>query len=61
MGSVMLEENVVSTAGVRFRMGVAELRRVIEDAGFRPAQRDFFYRPLEPVADAPSLETAGAR
>ncbi len=46
MGSVMLEENVVSTAGVKFRMGVAELRRVIEDAGYRPAQRDFFYRPL---------------
>jgi cyclic dehypoxanthinyl futalosine synthase len=42
MGSVMLEENVVSTAGVKFRMGVAELRRVIEDAGYRPAQRDFF-------------------
>jgi cyclic dehypoxanthinyl futalosine synthase len=47
MGSVMLEENVVSTAGVKFRMGVAELRRVIEDAGYVPAQRDFFYRPLE--------------
>jgi len=51
MGSVMLEENVVSTAGVRFRMGVAELRRVIEDAGYLPAQRDFFYRPLEAVAE----------
>jgi len=54
MGSVMLEENVVSTAGVKFRMGVAELRRVIEDAGYRPAQRDFFYRPLvaEPAGAA---------
>jgi cyclic dehypoxanthinyl futalosine synthase len=57
MGSVMMEENVVSTAGVRFRMGVAELRRVISDAGYTPAQRDFFYRPLEaPVV----LETAAA-
>ena len=55
MGSVMLEENVVSTAGVRFRMGVAELRRVIEDAGFAPAQRDFFYRPLEPVAETAAV------
>jgi cyclic dehypoxanthinyl futalosine synthase len=60
MGSVMLEENVVSTAGVRFRMGVAELRRVIEDAGYVPAQRDFFYRPLEPVP-APEPAAAGAR
>jgi cyclic dehypoxanthinyl futalosine synthase len=66
MGSVMLEENVVSTAGVRFRMGVAELRRVIEDAGYVPAQRDFFYRPLAsaPAAPAPAGEAvsaAGAR
>ena len=59
MGSVMLEENVVSTAGVRFRMGVAELRRVIEDAGFRAAQRDFFYRPLEPVDETPAAAAAG--
>ncbi len=60
MGSVMLEENVVSTAGVKFRMGVAELRRVIESAGYVPAQRDFFYRPLaaSPAGGAPVL--AGA-
>jgi cyclic dehypoxanthinyl futalosine synthase len=58
MGSVMLEENVVSTAGVRFRMGVAELRRVIEDAGYVPAQRDFFYRPLVPPPAALAEETA---
>jgi cyclic dehypoxanthinyl futalosine synthase len=57
MGSVMLEENVVSTAGISFRMGVAELRRVIESAGFRAAQRDFFYRPLD--LDE-STEVAGA-
>lgn len=59
MGSVMLEENVVSTAGVKFRMGVAELRRVIEDAGYRPAQRDFFYRPLEDTAPE-EAEAVGA-
>jgi cyclic dehypoxanthinyl futalosine synthase len=66
MGSVMLEENVVSTAGVKFRMGTAELRRVIEDAGYVPAQRDFFYRPLVPPppaagVPAPEAERAAAR
>ncbi len=63
MGSVMLEENVVSTAGVRFRMGVAELRRVIEDAGYRPAQRNFFYVPLDPppAVEAAEPVAAGAR
>jgi cyclic dehypoxanthinyl futalosine synthase len=58
MGSVMLEENVVSTAGVRFRMGVAELRRVIEDAGYAPAQRDFFYRPIRAPAEVPAAAAA---
>ncbi len=60
MGSVMLEENVVSTAGVRFRMGVAELRRVIEDAGYLPAQRDFFYRPLAAPVPGQALQVAAA-
>ncbi len=48
MGSIMLEENVVSTAGVKFRMGIEEIRRVIEKAGYEPSQRDFFYRPIQP-------------
>ena len=60
MGSVMLEENVVSTAGVKFRMGVRELRRVIEDAGFIPAQRDFFYRPLDPQPSLAASEPVPA-
>jgi len=59
MGSVMMEENVVSTAGVNFRMGVAELRRVIEDAGYEASQRDFFYRPIESPVPLESTMTAG--
>ncbi|HSA93568.1 MAG TPA: cyclic dehypoxanthinyl futalosine synthase [Terriglobales bacterium] len=44
VGSVMLEENVVAAAGVRNRTSEEELRRIIRDAGFRPAQRDTLYR-----------------
>jgi cyclic dehypoxanthinyl futalosine synthase len=44
VGSVMLEENVVKAAGTSNCTTEEELRRVIRDAGFRPAQRDTLYR-----------------
>jgi cyclic dehypoxanthinyl futalosine synthase len=44
VGSVMLEENVVRAAGVTNCTSEEELRRIIRDAGFRPAQRDTLYR-----------------
>jgi cyclic dehypoxanthinyl futalosine synthase len=44
VGSILIEENVVYAAGVRNRTNEAELRRIIFDAGFIPAQRDTLYR-----------------
>ena len=44
VGSILIEENVVFAAGVRNRTNEAELRRIIFDAGFAPAQRDTLYR-----------------
>ena len=44
LGSIMIEENVVSAAGTTFRMGVADMRRVITDLGGEPRQRDNWYR-----------------
>jgi cyclic dehypoxanthinyl futalosine synthase len=46
MGSVMMEENVVSAAGTTFRLSENEIRRLIADAGWEPQQRDQFYRPI---------------
>src|SRR2546427_687628 len=43
MGSIMIEENVISAAGARNRANDAELRRVIQDAGFIPRQRTTLY------------------
>ena len=43
MGSIMIEENVISAAGARNRANDAELRRVIQDAGFVPRQRTTLY------------------
>ena len=46
MGSTMIEENVVKAAGVSFRMSEGEIRRLIEDAGFKPVKRNTFYQPV---------------
>ena len=44
VGSILIEENVVYAAGVRNRTNEVELRRIISDAGYIPAQRDTLYR-----------------
>jgi len=46
LGSIMIEENVVSQAGATFRMGVADMQRLISDLGYEPHQRDNWYRLL---------------
>src|SRR5690606_9884328 len=38
-GSLMIEENVVSAAGVNYIMPESEIRRLIEDAGYTAARR----------------------
>ncbi len=43
MGSTMIEENVVASAGVDFMLPEEELRRLISTAGFEPRQRDCYY------------------
>jgi cyclic dehypoxanthinyl futalosine synthase len=43
VGSILIEENVVYAAGVRNRTNEEELRRIISDAGYIPAQRDTLY------------------
>ena len=44
VGSIMIEENVVSAAGTHHQATEEELRRMIRDAGFVPRQRDSLYR-----------------
>jgi hypothetical protein len=47
MGSVMMEENVVSAAGTTYRLEEREICRLIRDAGWTPAQRDQYYKVLK--------------
>jgi cyclic dehypoxanthinyl futalosine synthase len=46
LGSIMIEENVVSQAGATFRLGVADMHRLIQDLGYEPHQRDNWYHLL---------------
>ena len=43
LGSVMIEENVVSAAGDPFRVSPPEIKQIIRDAGFIPVRRDQRY------------------
>jgi cyclic dehypoxanthinyl futalosine synthase len=43
LGSIMIEENVVSQAGTTFRMTVADMQRLISELGYEPRQRDNWY------------------
>ena len=44
VGSILIEENVVSAAGCHNKSTEEGLRRLIADAGFRPHKRDTLYR-----------------
>jgi cyclic dehypoxanthinyl futalosine synthase len=47
MGSVMMEENVVSAAGTTYKLNEREICRLVRDAGWTPAQRDQYYNVLK--------------
>jgi cyclic dehypoxanthinyl futalosine synthase len=59
LGSIMLEENVISSAGARHRSNLHELIWMIRTADRIPAQRDTLYRHLavhRTAADDPTDE-----
>jgi len=54
MGSIMIEENVVSAAGAHNRADENMLQFLIREAGFTPQQRDILYKhvntgPISPI------------
>lgn len=46
LGSIMIEENVVSAAGSNNRFSADELQTVIKEAGFIPVRRNQKYEPV---------------
>ncbi len=47
MGSIMIEENVVSSAGAHNQFDAEGIQRAIREAGFEPRLRDQLYQPRE--------------
>lgn len=47
LGSVMMEENVVASTGIKFSMNQDEMINLIKDIGEKPAKRDTAYNILE--------------
>src|SRR5437773_2071602 len=45
-GSVMMEENVVSSAGTTFRLDEKQIESLIRDAGYEPRRRNNWYELL---------------
>ena len=62
-GSVMLEENVVSSAGTTYRATSEDFCRIIRNAGYKPIQRDTYYRVVndDPEASLIKADTTSAR
>jgi cyclic dehypoxanthinyl futalosine synthase len=52
LGSIMLEENVVSSAGTTYRATSEDFCRVIRNAGYKPIQRDTYYRVVNDNPEA---------
>jgi len=60
MGSLMIEENVVSSAGTVHHLTLEEIKRCIREAGYVPRQRNVFYEYIDEVAQpAPDVVEVG--
>ena len=65
MGSLMLEENVVSAAGTVHHLTLEQMRSAIRELGYMPRRRNVFYelfedddQAVEPAAADPAREKA---
>jgi len=56
MGSLMLEENVVSAAGTVHHLTLEQMRSAISELGWEPRRRNVFYELVDDKTD-PVLET----
>ncbi len=47
MGSLMIEENVVASAGTVHHLSLEQIKRAIRDSGYIPRQRNVFYEYID--------------
>ena len=58
MGSLMIEENVVSEAGTVHYLSLDAIRRCITNVGYIPRQRNVFYDYIDEVDEFQQTSTA---
>jgi len=56
MGSLMLEENVVSAAGTVHHLTLDQIKTAIREAGYLPRQRNVFYEYIDELRRQETLE-----
>jgi cyclic dehypoxanthinyl futalosine synthase len=57
MGSLMIEENVVASAGTVYYLSLEEIRSAIREAGYIPRQRNVFYEYIDAETIDHTLQT----
>src|SRR3954451_18111035 len=55
MGSLMIEENVVASAGTVYHLTLDEIKRSIRELGYTPRQRNVFYEFIDPAPPPPAV------
>jgi cyclic dehypoxanthinyl futalosine synthase len=53
MGSLMIEENVVASAGTVHYLTLEQIKSAIREAGYVPRQRNVFYEYIDPLPAPP--------
>ena len=61
MGSLMIEENVVSKAGTVHHLTLKEIKRAIREIGYIPRQRHVFYEYIDQEPGEGDFEEAAPR
>jgi cyclic dehypoxanthinyl futalosine synthase len=58
MGSLMIEENVVASAGTVHYLTLSEIREAIRELGYIPRQRNVFYQLIDETPPAPLVASS---
>jgi len=58
MGSLMIEENVVASAGTVHYLTLEQIRDAIRELGYTPRQRNVFYQLIDDAPPAPLVQMA---
>jgi cyclic dehypoxanthinyl futalosine synthase len=60
MGSVMIEENVVASAGTVYHLTAEQIKSAIREAGFIPRRRNVFYQLVDSADESESFQSGSA-